>query len=130
MGLTLNADLEFISNGSRFAIAVERPELVADPALSGGGEILDFLGLPRGLFALSSGLEMVEVYAEASNLFFEPHAKYGVEDMAVLWPAAGKRGHGDDYGRASCPMTDQRPDFLDHAAAWFARLPDVNEDDP
>lgn len=84
VGLVLNADLEFISNGSRFAIAVERPELVADPALSGGGEILNFLVYPADYLRYLTGLEVVEVYAEASQLFFEPHARYGVEDCALV----------------------------------------------
>lgn len=84
VGLILNADLEFISNGSRFALAVERPELVADPALSGGGEILNFLVYPADYLRYLTGLEVVEVYAEASNLFFEPHARSGVEDCSVL----------------------------------------------
>ena len=84
IGLTLNADLEFISNGSRFAVAVERPELVADPALSGGGEILNFLVYPIDYLRYLTGLEIVEVYAEAGNLFFEPHARFGVEDTGVL----------------------------------------------
>lgn len=84
LGLIQSADLEFLADGAQFGTSVERPELVADPALSGGGELTNFLMYPVDYLRYLTGLEVVEVYAEAGSFFFEAHRRYGVEDLGVL----------------------------------------------
>lgn len=84
LGLPLHVDVEWFASGAHFASSVERPELVADPALSGGGELLNFLLYPVDYVRYLTGLEVVEVYAEASTLFQPTHAATGVEDTAVV----------------------------------------------
>ncbi|GHE42131.1 oxidoreductase [Streptosporangium violaceochromogenes] len=84
IGLPRHVDVEFLSNGAMFASNVERPELVVDPALAGGGELLNFLVYPVDYIRHLTGCEPVEVYAETATLFFEPHRRFGVEDTAVL----------------------------------------------
>jgi predicted dehydrogenase len=76
--------MEFLSSGAHFAEAVERPELVLDPGLSGGGEALNFLGYAIDAIRFLTGLEVVEVYAEMASLFGFGHAEHGIEDTAVV----------------------------------------------
>ncbi|HET7140815.1 MAG TPA: Gfo/Idh/MocA family oxidoreductase [Arthrobacter sp.] len=83
MGLPLHVDVEWFASGAHFATSVERPELVVDPALSGGGEILNFLLYPVDYIRFLTGLEVVEVHCEASTLFSGLHRDNGVEDTAV-----------------------------------------------
>lgn len=84
IGLIRAADVEWLASGGFSESAVERPELVADPALSGGGELMNFLVYPVSYLRYLTGAEVVEVYAEAGTFFFEPHHRYGVEDLAML----------------------------------------------
>ncbi|GAA4491769.1 Gfo/Idh/MocA family oxidoreductase [Microbacterium panaciterrae] len=84
LGLPLHVDVEWFASGAHFATSVERPELVTDPALSGGGELLNFLLYPVDYIRYLTGLEVVEVYAEAATLFQQPHRDAGVEDSAVV----------------------------------------------
>jgi predicted dehydrogenase len=84
LGLPRSLDIEFLANGALFSTAVERPEFVVNPALSGGGELRNFLGYPVDFLRYLTGLEIVEVYAEAGTLFLEPHRQFGVEDIGIL----------------------------------------------
>jgi predicted dehydrogenase len=84
MGLPLHLDVEWFASGAHFATSVERPELVVDPALSGGGELLNFLLYPVDYIRFLTGLEVVEVHCEASTLFGQLHKDNGVEDCAVV----------------------------------------------
>ncbi|MFD7160581.1 Gfo/Idh/MocA family protein [Kribbella sp. NPDC059898] len=84
LGLPLHVDAEWFASGAHLATSVERPELVVDPALSGGGELLNFLLYPVDYIRQLTGLEIVEVYCEAATLFGAEHRKSGVEDCAVV----------------------------------------------
>lgn len=84
LGLPLHIDVEWFAAGAHFATSVERPELVVDPALSGGGELLNFLLYPIDYIRYLTGLEVVEVYCEASTLFSQAHRETGVEDTAIV----------------------------------------------
>lgn len=84
VGLPLHLDVEWFASGAHFATSVERPELVVDPALSGGGELLNFLLYPVDYVRFLTGLEIVEVHCEAATLFNDPHRESGVEDCAVV----------------------------------------------
>lgn len=84
LGLPRHVDVEFLASGAHFTASVERPDLVLDPALSGGGELLNFRGYAVDYIRYLTGLEIVEVYAEASTLFGAGHAAHAVEDCAVV----------------------------------------------
>lgn len=84
IGLIRSVDLEFLSSGVNFGAAVERPEFVADPALSGGGELLNFMVYPTDYLRFLTGAEVEEVYAEAGAFFFDAHWQHGVEDLGIL----------------------------------------------
>lgn len=84
VGLPRHLDLEFLASGAHFATSVERPGLVVDRALSGGGELLNFLGYCADAAHHLTGLRTVEVHAFAGSLFLEPHREAGVEDTAVV----------------------------------------------
>ena len=61
IGFPRHVDVEFLSNGAMFDQNVERSDLVADPALSGGGELLNFLVYPVDAIRHLTGCEVVEV---------------------------------------------------------------------
>lgn len=84
VGMPRHVDLEFFASGAHFATSVERPELVVDPALSGGGEVLNFLGYCTDAVAYLTGLAVREVHAFTGALFPGLHAAHGVEDSAVV----------------------------------------------
>ncbi|TRW43345.1 Gfo/Idh/MocA family protein [Georgenia yuyongxinii] len=84
VGLPRHLDLEFFASGAHFATSVERPELVIDTALSGGGEIMNFLGYCADAAHYLTGLRTVEVHALAGSLFSPAHEAAGVEDAAVV----------------------------------------------
>jgi len=84
LGLIRAIDVEWLASDGLSGRAVERPELVADPALSGGGELMNFLVYPVSYLRYLTGLEIVEVYTESATLFFAPHRQYGVEDIGIL----------------------------------------------
>ncbi|WP_152192517.1 Gfo/Idh/MocA family protein [Georgenia satyanarayanai] len=84
VGLPRHVDMEFFASGAHFATSVERPELVVDPALSGGGEVLNFLGYCVDAIGYLTGLPVREVHAFTGSLFSELHAAHDVEDSAVV----------------------------------------------
>ena len=84
LGLPRHLDLEFLASGAHFATSVERPELVTDPALAGGGEMLNFLGYCTDAAYVLTGLETREVSAMTGSLFSPAHQAAGVEDTAVV----------------------------------------------
>ncbi len=83
LGLPLHVDVEWFASGAHFSTSVERPELVVTPALSGGGEVLNFLLYPLDYIRYLTGLEVVEIHCETATLFNEAHVASGVEDCAV-----------------------------------------------
>lgn len=84
LGLPRSVDAEFLSSGTHFSASVERPELLTDPRLSGGGEVMNVLGYPVDDIRAVTGCEPVEVFAEAGSLFWDTHRSHGVEDVAVV----------------------------------------------
>ncbi|WP_353649187.1 Gfo/Idh/MocA family oxidoreductase [Nakamurella sp. A5-74] len=84
LGLPLHVDVEWFASGAHFATSVERPELVVDPSLSGGGELLNFLLYPVDYIRELTGLETVEIHCEAATLFSAAHKEAGVEDTAIV----------------------------------------------
>lgn len=84
VGFPRHVSMEFLSSGTHFGTAVERPELVADPSLSGGGELRNFLGYAVDAVRYLTGCEPISVHAEAGSFFFEPHRRFGVEDLGVV----------------------------------------------
>ncbi|HEY7909786.1 MAG TPA: Gfo/Idh/MocA family oxidoreductase [Thermomicrobiales bacterium] len=84
LGLIRAADCEFLSNGVFFGTSVERPEFVANPALSGGGELMNFMGYPVDYLHYLTGARVTEVFAEAGTFFFDAHRQFGVEDIGIL----------------------------------------------
>lgn len=84
VGFPRHLDVELLANGSQFATAVERPELVADPALSGGGELRNFMCYAVDAIRYLTGCEPVSVHAEGGSFFFEAHRRFGVEDLGLV----------------------------------------------
>lgn len=84
LGLPRSVDAEFLSSGTHFDASVERPELLTDPRLSGGGEVMNVLGYPVDDIRAVTGCEPVEVFAEAGALFWAEHRSHGVEDVALV----------------------------------------------
>ncbi|MGQ5693860.1 Gfo/Idh/MocA family protein [Rhodococcus erythropolis] len=84
LGLPRHVDIEFLASGTHFATSVERPELVVDPALSGGGEVVNFAGYAADYLRYLTGLDVTEVYAETSTLYGGAHQQFGVEDTALI----------------------------------------------
>lgn len=84
IGLIRSVDIEFLASGVFFATSVERPEFVANPALSGGGELLNFMVYPIDYLRHLTGAEPLEVFAEAGTFFFDAHKKFGVEDLGIV----------------------------------------------
>lgn len=84
LGLPRHVDAEFLASGAFFTTSVERPELVLDPALSGGGEMLNFLGYCADAVLHLTGLPVQSVYAMSGSLFAAGHADHGVEDTAIV----------------------------------------------
>lgn len=84
LGLPRSVDIEFLASGTQFESSVERPELVVDRRLSGGGEVMNFLGYPIDYVRAITGCEPIEVFAEAGTVFSALHRSAGVEDVAVV----------------------------------------------
>ena len=84
LGLIRAADCEFLSSGVFFGTSVERPEFVANPALSGGGELMNFMVYPVDYLHYLTGARVTEVFAEAGTFFFDAHRQFGVEDVGIL----------------------------------------------
>jgi myo-inositol 2-dehydrogenase/D-chiro-inositol 1-dehydrogenase len=58
--------------------------VILDPALSGGGELANFLGYPVDSLSWLTGLEPRSVYASTSSLGSAAHERHGVESLGVL----------------------------------------------
>lgn len=84
IGWPRHLDMEFLASGAHFSTSVERPELVVDRRLSGGGELLNFLGYCVDALHFVTGLKVVEVMTFAGSLFSPAHITAGVEDTAVV----------------------------------------------
>lgn len=84
VGLPRALDIEWLASDGLSGESVERADLVADPGLSGGGEIMNFLTYPISTIRYLTGAEIRSVYAEAGTFFFDPHRQSGVEDAAML----------------------------------------------
>ncbi len=84
LGLPWAMHIDFLSGGGLGSGAVEDFRLVVDRTLSGGGEMMNFLVYPVGYLRFLTGLEIVDVYAAAGTFFFEPHRRWGVEDLASV----------------------------------------------
>ncbi len=84
IGFARSVDVEFLSDGAQFAIAVERPDLVVDATLSGGGEIMNFMGYCVDSVRMLTGCEPLEVFGFSATAFSELHREAGAEDVAVV----------------------------------------------
>lgn len=84
IGLPLSLDLEWLASDGLSGEAVERPEFVTDTALSGGGELMNFLTYPITTLRYLTGADIRSVYAEAGTFFFDQHKQAGVEDLGML----------------------------------------------
>lgn len=62
----------------------ETAHLITDPELSGGGELINFLGYPIDSLQWITGLEIESVFASTSHRFSQTHRAAGVEDFGVL----------------------------------------------
>lgn len=76
--------MDIIAGGGLDPVAVEDFEMVVNPALSGGGELMNWLNYAIGTLRYLTGLEIESVYAQADTFFFEPHRQYGVEDFGIV----------------------------------------------
>lgn len=84
IGLPYGMDIVYLSAGGLTSGAVEDFQLVVDTSLSGGGELMNFLGYPVDMARYLTGLEVRQVYASADTYFFEPHRQHEVEDFGVV----------------------------------------------
>jgi myo-inositol 2-dehydrogenase/D-chiro-inositol 1-dehydrogenase len=84
LGLPRSIDIEFLASSRHVSTSVERLDLVADPQLSGGGELMNFLGYAVDLLREVTGCEPIDVMAETAAAFSETHRQYGVEDLAIV----------------------------------------------
>lgn len=84
IGFARSVDVEFLSDGAQFATAVERPELVVDASLSGGGEIMNFMGYCIDAVRVLTGCEPLEVFGYAATAFSDLHRAAGAEDVAIV----------------------------------------------
>jgi predicted dehydrogenase len=84
IGLPLSLDMEWLASDGLSGEAVERAEFVTDTALSGGGELMNFLTYPITTIRHLTGAEIRSVYAEAGTFFFDQHTAAGVEDLGML----------------------------------------------
>lgn len=84
IGLPLSLDIEWLASDGLSGESVERADLVADPALSGGGEFMNFLTYPISSIRYLTGAGITSVYAESGTFFFDPHRQHGTEDFGML----------------------------------------------
>jgi myo-inositol 2-dehydrogenase / D-chiro-inositol 1-dehydrogenase len=84
IGLPLSLDMEWLASDGLSGEAVERPGFVTDTALSGGGELMNFLTYPITTIRDLTGAGIRSVYAEAGTFFFDQHTAAGVEDLGML----------------------------------------------
>jgi predicted dehydrogenase len=84
LGVPWAVHVVWLTAGGLDGTSVEAPALVTDRALSGGGELANFLGYPVGTIRYLTGLEVTEVYARTAGHSSALHRAQGVEDFAVL----------------------------------------------
>lgn len=84
IGLPLLLDMEWLASDGLSGEAVERAEFVTDTALSGGGELMNFLTYPITTIRDLTGANIRSIYAEAGTFFFDQHRTAGVEDLGML----------------------------------------------
>jgi predicted dehydrogenase len=84
LGLPWAVNIVWLAAGGLGGVTVENDALVADPRLSGGGELANFLGYPVGYLRYLTGLEVQTVYASTATHAHEPHRRFGVEDFGVV----------------------------------------------
>ena len=85
IGLPQALHLSFVSTGNVTSGAVEDFQLVVDSTLSGGGELMNFLGYPVDTVRYLTGQDVTRVYVSAGTYFFAPHREHGVEDFGVVF---------------------------------------------
>lgn len=83
IGMPRHVDIEFLASGAHFATSVERPELVVNRDLSGGGEVMNFMGYAVDAIRYLSGCEITEIHCETATLFSDVHRAAGVEDVGI-----------------------------------------------
>ncbi len=83
LGLPRSVDIEFLSDGAYLVEHPDELDLVIDPALSGGGELMNFLGYPIDVVRAITGCEPVDVYARAGALTIPSHIEAGVDDIGT-----------------------------------------------
>lgn len=76
--------IDLITGGGLGSGFVEDFSMVVDPALSGGGEIMNFLNYAVGYLRYLTGLDVESVYTVADTYFFEPHREYDAEDLGIV----------------------------------------------
>ncbi len=81
IGLPLTLDLTWISNNS---LDDEGGDIIIDKAISGGGEIRNFLGYPLDLALWLTGLKPLSLFANSTFRTASEHAKFGVENLATI----------------------------------------------
>lgn len=109
IGLPLSLDMEWLASDGLSGEAVERHEFVTDVALSGGGELMNFLTYPITTIRDLTGAEVRSVYAEAGTFFFDQHKAAGVEDLGMLSLAL-------DHGIVATITVGRVPQAPSHAA--------------
>ncbi len=84
IGLPFALHLSWVSAGGLTSGSVEDFQLVVDTSLSGGGELMNFLGYHVDTARYLTGLEVETAYTSAGNYFFEPHREHCVEDFGLV----------------------------------------------
>ena len=84
LGLIRSDDVEFLSSGLFFGASVERPEFVANPALS-GGELMNVMVYPVDYLHYLTGARVTAVFAEAGT-FFSTRSGNSASKMSVSFP--------------------------------------------
>lgn len=83
IGLPRSVDVEFLSDDAYLRDNPDEIALVLDTSLSGGGELMNFLGYPIDVVRAISGCEPVDVYARAGALTLPAHVASDVEDIGT-----------------------------------------------
>lgn len=84
VGLPLIVNVEFVASGAHLATSVGPIELIIDPSISGGGELINFLPYVTDLLFDVLCLDAVRVAVLAGNNFSDGHKSFGVEDSVVV----------------------------------------------
>ncbi|MFK4789316.1 Gfo/Idh/MocA family protein [Microbacterium sp. ZW T5_56] len=83
IGLPRSVDVEFLSDDAYLRENPDEISLILDASLSGGGELMNFLGYPIDVVRVITGCEPVDVYARAGALTLPAHVAAGVEDIGT-----------------------------------------------